>query len=159
MSEPLLLSMIAVFGIAVLFYAPRPALAAAVLIANLLACSLISDAIKDGYNSVVLACIDLVAASLLLLVIDPEKRWQVALPATYVFALCCHGVYHIGGPALVSMRQYWWALYIMAWGQVCFVAIWSGIDIYGVLRRGTHPLRRLYTCRGMLRSRISGEGK
>jgi len=159
MSEPLLLSLIAVFGIAVLFYAPRPALAAAALIANLVACTLISEAIQNGYNALILACIDLVTASLILLVIDPDKRWQVVLPATYVFALCCHGVYHIFGTPLISMKQYWWALYSMAWGQVCFVAIWSGIDIYGVLRRGTHPLRRLYTYRGLLRSRISGEGK
>ncbi len=157
MDAPLLYSLIALTLGALAIGATGPAFVAAVLLGNLLTCWIISEALGNGFNYFALASIDLVSAMFILF--PPVTRGQIAVAATYVFGLCCHAAYAALGESLVTQGQYWSALFFMAWGQVCIVVIWAGVDGIGVYRSGNHPISRLYARWHLLRSGVPEDGR
>lgn len=120
-----------------------PLAASAALLANLLVCTIVSEATGNGFNYLLLASIDLVTAMGILML--PRCRFQILLAATYAFGLCCHAAFAAMGSPRSAEDAYWLGLYYMAWGQVWIVAFWTGFELVGMVRSGRYPWGRLYT--------------
>lgn len=143
MDMALCLSLVGVCLIAFAVGAFAPSAASAALLANLLVCTIISEATGNGFNYLMLASIDLVTAAIILML--PRSRPQILLAGTYAFGLCCHAAFAALGSPSSAVGAYWLGLYYMAWGQMWITAFWTGGDVVGMARSRRNPWGRLYT--------------
>lgn len=149
-------SLLAVTVVAFAIGAFQPALAALALTANLVVCTIVSNAINNGFNYLLLSSIDLVTAVGILML--PRSRFQIFLAGTYAFGLACHAAFAAIGASKSAEDAYWLALYYMAWGQLWITVFWTGSELVRMVRSNSYPWGRLYT-RWHLSRQVDKHGK